>query len=410
MPSSLPSHPHRPRLARGAAALALALGASAATPAWAGPSDALHVYGGLGYFHDDNLFRLDDAAPGYDNQRSDSARQSVAGVIFDKTYSRQRIQLQGKLSKVSYSHFEQLDYDGKDFQGTWNWQLGNHLEGSVGATYAQSLAPYTDFQSRERNLRVQRRQFVDGAWRMHPSWRVRGATSRDKYTYELASQHYNDRTQDTVETGFDYLPRSGSSVGLVARRLTGKYLNRRIIGGQARNDDYEQDEVKARVVWRATPIVTVQGLAGYARRKNAEAGPHDVGGFNGRVTADYTPRQKLRLNTALWREFAAIDNYYYTFSLNRGASLGASWDAMAKVRFDASLSVEQRAYEGRLLPNSPGDLSDTSRTATFGATWVPVETVQFSTSFIHQERNGAQFLGNGSFKANTVSVNANAQF
>ncbi|MDQ1831734.1 XrtB/PEP-CTERM-associated polysaccharide biosynthesis outer membrane protein EpsL [Massilia scottii] len=415
MPSSLPPYPTRPPRApgtpaSGAAALALALGVAAAVPAWAGPSDAFHVYGGLGYFYDDNLFRLEDQSPGYDNQRSDSARQSVAGVIVDKTYSRQRIQLQGKLSKVAYSHFRQLDYDGKDFQGTWNWQLGNHLEGSLGATYAQSLAPYTDFQSRERNLRVQRRQFVDGAWRMHPSWRVRGAASRDKYTYELLVQRYNDRTQDAVEAGVDYLPRSGSSAGLVARRLTGKYLNKRVIAGLVRDDDYEQDELKARVVWRATPILTVQGLAGYAKRKNAQAGPHDVGGFNGRVTADYSPRQKLRLNGALWREFAAIDNFYYTFSLNRGASVGASWDALAKVRFDSSLSVEQRSYEGRLLPNSPGDLSDTLRTATFGATWVPAQTVQFSTSFIHQERSGAQFLGNGSFKANTVSVNANAQF
>jgi exopolysaccharide biosynthesis operon protein EpsL len=392
----------------GAVALALAL--AAAGPAWAGPSDALHVYGGLGYFYDDNLFRLDDAAPGYDQQRSDSARQSVVGVLFDKTYGRQRIQAQGKLSKVAFSHFNQLDYDGKDFQGTWNWQLASHLEGSLGATYAQTLAPYTDFQSRERNLRVQRRQFVDAAWRMDPSWRVRGAASRDKYTYELSVQRYNDRTEDALEAGFDYLPRSGSTAGLVVRRLSGKYLNQRILAGAVRDDDYEQDELKARVLWRATPILTVQGSAGYAKRKNAESGPHDVDGFNGRVTVSYNPRVKLRINSSVWREFSPIENFYYTFSLNNGASLGASWDASAKVRVDANLSLEQRSYEGRLLNNSPEDLSDTLRQATVGATWSPLQTVQFSTSFIHQDRSGAQFLGNGSFKANTVSVNANAQF
>lgn len=410
MLSPLPPPQHRLRLVPAAAALALALGAAVAGPAWAGPSDALHVYGGLGYFYDDNLFRLPDEAPGYDRQRSDSARQSVVGVLFDKTYSRQRIQFQGKLSKVAFSHFKQLDYDGKDIQGTWNWQLANHLEGSLGATYGQTLAPYTDFQSRERNLRVQRRQFVDAAWRMHPGWRVRGAASRDKFTYALTAQRYNDRAEDALEAGFDYLPRSGSTAGLVLRRLSGKYLNQRILAGAVRDDDYKQDELKARVLWRATPILTVQGLAGYASRKNADPGAHDVSGFNGRVSVSYNPRQKLRINTAVWREFSPIENFYYTFSLNNGVSLGASWDASAKVRMDANLSVEQRSYEGRLLNNSPEDLSDTLRQATVGATWSPLQTVQFSTSFIHQDRNGAQFLGNGSFKANTVSVNANAQF
>ncbi len=416
MPSSSPTSQHSAQAASRAAtrsvarAVALALAVGAGGTAWAGPSDPLHVYGGLGYFYDDNLFRLSEESPGYDNQRSDSARQSVVGVLFDKTWSRQRIQAQGKLSKVAFSHFKQLDYDGKDFQGTWNWQLANHLEGSLGATYAQTLAPYTDFQSRERNLRVQRRQFADAAWRMHPSWRVRGAASRDKYTYELSVQRYNDRTEDAVEAGFDYLPRSGSSAGLVVRRLSGKYLNERILSGVVRDDDYEQDELKARIVWRATPITTVQALAGYARRKNAQSGPRDVSGFNGRVTASFSPRQKLRLNTAAWREFSAIENYFYTFSLNRGISAGASWDASAKVRVDANASVEPRSYEGRLLNNSPDDLSDTLRQATVGATWSPLQTVQFSTSFIHQERSGARFLGNGSFKANTVSVNANAQF
>lgn len=413
LPSSQPS-PCRQRSvpARAAVpgAVALALALAAASPAWAGPSDALHVYGGLGYFYDDNLFRLPDQAPGYDNQRSDSARQSVVGVLFDKTYSRQRIQAQGKLSKVAFSHFNQLDYDGKDFQGTWNWELGNHLEGSLGGTYAQTLAPYTDFQSRERNLRVQKRQFVDAAWRMHPSWRVRGAASRDTFTYELAVQRYNDRSEDALEAGVDYLPRSGSSAGLVLRRLTGKYKNQRIIAGAVRDDDYTQDELKARVLWRATPILTVQGSAGYASRKNEGQGAHDVDGFNGRLTASWNPRLKLRLNSSVWREFSPIENFYYTFSLNNGASVGASWDASAKVRVDANLSVEQRSYEGRLLNNSPEDLTDTLRQATVGATWSPLQTVQFSTSFIHQDRSGAQFLGNGSFKANTVSVNANAQF
>ncbi|WP_426177884.1 glycosyltransferase [Massilia sp. TWR1-2-2] len=96
------------------------------------PGDALHVFGGVGYGHDDNLLRVPDGAPAFGNQRGDSWYQADAGLLFDHTYSRQRLSAHAKLSKVKFQHFEQLDYDGKDLQAKWNWQVGNHWEGTLG--------------------------------------------------------------------------------------------------------------------------------------------------------------------------------------------------------------------------------------------------------------------------------------
>ena len=397
-------------LAPGALTLIVLLAWGASAPVLARPSDALHVYGAVGYFHDDNLFRIAEDRPAFDNKRSDSARLGVAGLVFDKTYSRQRVQLQGKVSKVKFSHFKQLDYDGKDYLGQLGWQLGNHLQGNLGASYFQTLAPYTDFLSRERNLRVQKRQFFDGAWRLHPSWRIRTAATRDKFTYELRVQRFNDRTENAVELGFDYLPRSGSTAGLVARQVKGKYLNQRLVFGNLMDDSYTQDELKARVYWRMTGISSLTVLAGHARRNHAQSGPRDVKGFNGRATLNLHPRAKLRVNAALWREFSPIESNIVTFSLNRGASAGATWDATAKIRVDGSVSAERRSYEGRLLMNSPVDLKDTVRQAQLGATWSLRPAILLNANYAHQRRRGAEFLGNGSYKANTVAVNLSAQF
>jgi hypothetical protein len=115
----------------------LILSAFAAIPAGAGPNDALHVYGGVAYGHDDNLLRIADDQPAFDNQRGDSWWTREGGLIFDKTYSRQRITLVAKLSKTNFDHFKQLDYDGKDLQANWGWQLGNHLEGRIGTSYSR---------------------------------------------------------------------------------------------------------------------------------------------------------------------------------------------------------------------------------------------------------------------------------
>src|SRR5471032_2960418 len=98
-------------VARGLIAAACALCCGGAV---AGPGDALHPFASLGYSYDDNLFRLGDGNPGYDNTRGDRSTQLQAGLLFDKTYGRQNISLQAKVSRVSFSHFTALDYNGKD--------------------------------------------------------------------------------------------------------------------------------------------------------------------------------------------------------------------------------------------------------------------------------------------------------
>lgn len=399
---------HAPRACR----IALLVGATCSVPlSLAAPGDeGVDLTAGLGYFHDDNLFRLPDEHPGFDSQRSDSARQGHAGVLFNKTYGRQKIAAHARFTKVDFQHFDQLDYNGKDAQARWDWQLGNRFEGSLGASYEETLAPYTDFRSSQRNLREHRRQFADGAWRFHPSWRARAGAAHDKYDYELLLQRINDRTEDAFEIGADYLPPSGSSIGLVARRIEGEYPGRRLFGTLLFDESFRQDELKARIHWIASGSTTVQVLAGHAKRKYSSLSERDASGFNGRITAVHQPVGKLRYTAAAWREFAAVESNVITFSLNRGARAGVTWDATAKIKVDANASYEKRAYNARLPLNAPQDLDDSLKSATVAATWSPLRTVAITASAARQERSGSPFLGLGRFEANTVTLAANLQF
>lgn len=390
--------------------LALLVGALFAAPVGAGPNDALHLYAGLGWAYDDNLLRIPDGQPAFDNQRGDSWRVAEGGLIFDHMYSRQRIAASAKLSKVKFDHFKQLDYDGKDLAATWYWQLGNRFEGTLGTTYAQVLAPYTDFRSNERNLRQQRRQFVDGAWRPHPSWRFRAAASKDKFTYELFSQRYNNRTEDSVELEVGYLPRSGSSVGMVARHIKGSYPYRRPFAEGVLVDDFTQRELKARVNWLASGSTTVQVLAGWAEREQPSFGPGKTSGLNGKVTALYAPRGKMRYSAAVWRDFAPLESTIVSYTLNKGASLGATWEATAKIKVEANAVAERRAFSTRREIAGLGNLRDTLRSASVKATWTVRPTIQASAALVHQARSGSAGLGTGKFSSNMIALNLSGQF
>jgi exopolysaccharide biosynthesis operon protein EpsL len=394
------------RLHRGQLALLLAAAGTACaqhapeTPP--GPLGGLHLVAGAGAFHDDNLFRIPSGQPPFDGRRGDDARYLIGGLLFDKAYGGQKLYLQGKVSRVSFQHFKQLDYHGKDFLGLLDWRLGPRFEGSLGASYADTLAPYTDIASRERNLRQHRRAHADGAWRVHPRWRVRLGAARDKYRYRIALLQVNDRREDAVEAGIDFTPPSNSTAGLLARRVEGTYPNPRNIAGVLVNDDFTQDELKAKIDWKASGISSLTVLAGYARRRHALRPQRDASGFNGRATASLNPRQKLRLNGAAWREFAAIESDLASYSLNRGTSAGASWDASARVRVEAAYSAERRRYQGAGR--------DRLRTAQLGLTWAPRAAWQLGAGVAQQRRSGAALPGSGSVRATTISMSASVRF
>lgn len=404
MPPSTASHRHR-TLATLAGSLWLALPAGAAPP-----EEGMQLLAGIGWAFDDNLLRVADGEQPFEGRRSDSYRTLEGGVVYNKRISRQRIEAAAKVTKVAFDHFDQLDYSGRDLVGTWFWEVGNKFEGRAETLYVKTLAPYTDFDSDERNLRQQRRTMFDAGYKLHPDWKLRAGAVRDKYTYELPAQRFNNRTEKAFETELLYRPRSGSSVGVVARRVKGTYPNRRPANNNVFTDDFTQDELKVRVNWLATGSTTVQALAGYVRRDQPSYGEGTTSGFDGRITAIYTPQGKLSYTGAVWREFAPIESPSVSYTLNKGVSLGAAWIASAKFRVDASAAYEKRDYAARVVFAGSDDLTDSIRSASLRALWQVRPKVQVSASYAYQARTGSPVLGTGKFDSNMVLVSANVLF
>ncbi|WUR14813.1 outer membrane beta-barrel protein [[Empedobacter] haloabium] len=387
-------------------ALAAALVCGAAS---AEISDTIHPFVALGYTYDDNLLRLPDNA-GDGVQRSDRARQAQAGVIVERPIGRQRLSATAKVSRVNFDHYSQLDYNGKDLKADLYWQLGNRLSGLLGGSYVETLTPFSDYNSSERNLRTTRREYVNAAWRFHPSWQVRGGVTRNRNEYELLAQRVNNRQEDLAEVGADYLASSGSKVGLVVRHWKGHYMNPRRINGVALDDDYTQDELKASVNWRFSGVTYIEMLAGYAKRKHAFFTGRDSSGVNGRAAVTWAPLGKVRFNADVWREFAAVESFVVSNSLNKGASVAATWTVTSKMQATASVRRENREFEQLPSVNFRGEASDRSTSAQLGLTYAPTIGTQLGLTAFREKRNGSPLAGTNDYKANGLSINASVQF
>lgn len=377
--------------------------------AMAALSDTIHPFVAIGYTYDDNLLRLPDDTPaGF--QRSDRARQAQAGIIVERPIGRQRLTGTAKVSRVTFDHYTQLDYNGKDFDGDLAWELGNRWSGHLGGSYVETLTPFSDTSTNQRNLRTTRRVNATAAWRFHPSWRLRGGYTRNAYEYELVTQRVNDRDQDLVEFGGDYLARSGSTVGLVARQVKGKYKNPRVVGGVLLVNDFKQSELKTSINWQFSGITQIQVLAGYARREYDLNSSRNSSGLNGRTSIRWAPLGKVSFNAEAWREFAAVESLVVNSSLNRGASVGATWAATGKISATASLRREKRRFDVLIDSLRDVDDIDTTKSAQLGMTYAPTQATQLSVSLFREQREGSPLVGSRDYRAKGISLNGTVQF
>lgn len=380
----------------------------AAGLARASDDEGLRLSASAAWQHDDNLLRVPDADPGFGGQRGDSWRALDAGAAFDHRYGRQRVQASARLSQVAFDRFRQLDYHGKDGQAIWYWQLGDSFSGKAGASHVQLLAPYTDLRTSARNLRVQRAAFLDGAWRLHPRWRATLGWRTDRYDYELLFQRANARRERALAAGIDYVAPSGSYVGIEARRLDARYPFRRPFA--LLTDDFNQDECRLRASWLASGKSTLDLLAGWTARRQPAFGPGRASGLTGRVSGTWAATGKIGASAAVWRDFAPIESTRVSYTLNKGASVNATWDVSARLRFEAGAMAERRDYGARRAVPGIGRLDDSLRSASLGATWQALPTVKLNLALAHQVRGGTPQLDIGAFRSNSVALHANITF
>lgn len=382
------------------------LGVLTGLPALAATDDVLRPYVGYALAQDDNLL---GAGEGADADASVRSRLASAGLLVDKSFSQQRLTAALHFTRVRYDRLAQLDNDAKDLRANWNWHVGTHLDGDAGVSYVEALAPFVNFHAPERNVRSERREFGEARWLVHPSWRMRAGASRSTLDYDLASQQGGNRTEQTGELGLDYVARSGSTVGTQLRRTRGRYPNRLQVDALSVDNSYQQDEFKAKVNWLVTAKTQLQFLGGLVKRKHDDFPARDYSGFNARAYANWQPSAKLGIALGAWREIGALDDVTTSYTLNRGASLGATWDATDKLRIDGQFKHETSDYSGTAPVSSAlPERKDTVRRAALKLVYRVTSHLQLGAQAYRNERRST--LAGNSYPGSGLQLSSKYEF
>ncbi|MEV4778300.1 hypothetical protein MRBLMU1_000813 [Burkholderia sp. LMU1-1-1.1] len=392
-------------------ALPLIISGLFTTSARAQISDTIQPYVSAGYAYDDNLLRRDNTRNS-DAAQSDTYTTLVAGVALERPIGRQVVTASARASKVAFDKNSELDYTGKDAAGEWKWQLGNYLSGHAGASYSESLASFADFSSAQRNLRTDTKRYVDGNWLFHPSWQVHAGYINERFGFDLPAQSFNNRTEKTAEAGFDYIASSGSTFGMVARRLKGEYPNQGVnpFTGAAIDNGYDQDELKVNIHWLASGVTQLTFLGGWVRRTHETDKQRDDSGVNGRLIANWTPLGHTQFNAMVWREFGAAEGVFVNSALSTGVSAGASWAPTAKLTYNANLKYERREFEPLTGVTGLSGLTDNARTGSLGVTYQAWRQVSLNLNGFTSRRSGSAAAFTSSYRAKGLSFTATVKF
>jgi exopolysaccharide biosynthesis operon protein EpsL len=380
-----------------------------ALPALAKEGDTFRPFVSYSRYYDSNLFRLSereiDAASQAFAETTDQYGVLSAGLDIDWKPGRQRVLARASLSQTRYSRYSSQDNDGYDYQLKWNWQLGNHWSGLVGATESQSQSSYSDVSvSFVPNEVTRDRQFASANWLFHPRWEIGLNVHQSDVANSAPAQLISDYEDQGMSATLTYLTPKGSRFSGQLRKVDADYPNR-VLG--VIDNSYSQTEYNLLGDWRSTGKLTARGRLGYVQRDYPNVPARSYDGLNGRVSADYFPTGKTVLNLAVYRELGNSDDANATYSVNTGTSLGAAWQATDKITLRANASFENRDYQG-----DPGAVvvgttrNEDSLSGSLSASYAPVRMATIDLGWQAGSRDSNISVDDYSFHLFFVNVRA----
>jgi exopolysaccharide biosynthesis operon protein EpsL len=299
------------------------------------PDRPLMLRAGASYTRDTNLFRAPDA-------RADNVGTAYVGLGLDKAYAQQRFRLDITETAYRYQNFSHLDFEGLNYLGAWNWQLGPRIGGTLSATRAQSLADYSEFRNPgQQNVRTTE-NFAAGAdaW-LFGGWHLTGALTQVRNRYSVPFPQEGSYEADGREAGVRWVAPSANWLALNQRVLDGRYVDRPLDPAAQLDDGFRRSETEALAAWRVTGKSSFEGRVAWIDYVSDNFSARDFSGIAAGLRFLWQASVKLGINAALAREVEPWADTSASYRVDQRVSLGASWQPAAR----ATLRLEARRGE-----------------------------------------------------------------
>ena len=379
------------------------------------PARPTEVYVRAGALRDNNIFRFADGVNvrnqlGNSNNPADEVLRVGAGIRHEFLVTgRQRLRLEANGDQYSYHRNTLLNHVNYGLRGEWLWEFTNDLNGALGYERRHRLADLAQLQRPVKDMITEDHAFVNGAYRLGPSIRLRGAVDGVKARRSEGAFASADTRAVTVLGGVDYVTTLGNAFGVEVRNTEANYPTAQLLGGTTVVDnEFTEREVAAVTTIVAGPQITGTARIGHTTRKHRQFPERNFSGTTWRGTLLWTPLQKTGFEFSLYHEPRSIIDIGATSVVVNGASFGPRWAPTEKLVFYALVVRERQQFQGsasQIVLGTPQQ-DEVVRITRFGAGWEPRRFVELSAAIDHGTRVSNVFLRDYTYTA----VMGNAQF
>jgi len=364
--------------------------------------------------HDSNIFKLSksvDPAPLVGRpDRSDTYYVTSGGLNLDLLAGRQKFQGHLSVNDTRYQRFRALNYTGHDLRADWLWQIGNDASGELGYTQSASLASFADILGTAHDRLKLQHAFVNGTYRITPSWRIFGGADAYQQRNSDAPRRVNDVDIDNGELALRYVSAAEASIGVSVRAENGRFPVRQPVGAALIDNAYRQNRAGLVAELPITVASRVSGRIDRVSRRYEQVSARDFDGTTARLQYDWKPTEKIGLVAIAQRDISPFEYVRSSFVMINGVTLRPTYSVTASIDLAGTFDVSRREYLGDpsvglgLAPRR----TDHVRSAGLLLTYRPLRTVTIQLNAQHEQRTSN--IAFGDYSANVAYLSARYAF
>ena len=338
----------------------------------------LWVQGGV--MRDDNILRVEDG-------EGDTVTRVGVGIRHEqRIIGRQRVVAEARTDYYDFRRFNSLDHAAYSLAGTWNWEVGNNLAGTVVAGREKRLVDLGETAGEAtRDFVTLTRLGATGGLLVTPRLRLRGGVAA---TWGERALRSDIETRAAAWTaGAEYVSPLSNTLGVEYRSAYGDASDR-IVAGTAVNDDSREKELALIATYSPGPWLRTTWRLGKTHRSYTQIPGREFKGTTYLMHAEFFPGNKTILALDAYREPRAILDVGASHVLVQGFAFGPSWAATTKLVFSGRLVRERREFQGdpALVLTGSTLRDELLYLWRFGVGWEPARQWQVSAALDHGTR------------------------
>ena len=352
---------------------------TAAVTAVDSPFKALTVFTSASVASDSNVFRGPLA-------QSDTITTGRLGLRWDQPWAQQHIHLEATKTFNRYDKFKNLDFDGFNYNGVWNWRLGTRLSGKLSGSRSEDLTPFDSTLSNQRNKRITENQALDVDAIVSGGWHLLLGTSKSNQRSEQNALLNRTPDFDAINgnIGVKYETRAGNTVGANWTKTDGEYINNSIA---ALNTSYIENLGELTLDWKLTGSSSINGRLGWLNRDNESPFRGDFSGPSGSVNYAWVSGGKLGVTIGAVYRTSPLQTLTADYVEQSTITVTPTWQLSQKSSaYIAAIYQNSRDKGSNAIPTLV-QRRDTDESVSVGLRWSATRTLSVDASVQYLQRN-----------------------